>query len=191
MLDKAYILRYAWHSETALPSAIIHKEKNVMPALGGRQPAGWQFLDYSGEKKSLQGFTGEITAVSLPGLLTALGAMTSALNAVVLGTISKTSWGEETIVSNTRPTDKDAQIETELLVMCQGATSEAPWSFRIPTVDYTAFNYADPPAGDSVIISGAGATAATTALVDAIEALFKMPNDETEAVVVVGMKVVR
>lgn len=162
-----------------------------MPALGGRQPASWQLLDYSGEKKSLAGFTGEITAVSLPGLLTALGAFTTALNAVVLGVVSKTSWGEETIVSNTRPTDKDAQIETEMLVLMQGATSEAPYSFRIPTVDYTAFNYADPPAGDSVIISGAGASAATTALVAAIEALFKMPNDETEAVVVVGMKVVR
>lgn len=162
-----------------------------MPALGGRQPAGYQFLDYSGEKKSIQLFTGEITAASLPGLLTQLGALESALAGVTLGTISKRSWGEETIVSNTRPTDKDAQIETELLVMCQGATSEAPYSFRIPTVDYTAFNFADPPAGDSVIISGAGASAQTTALVSAIEAVARMPDDETEGVVVVGMKVVR
>jgi len=72
-----------------------------------------------------------------------------------------------------------------------GATSQAPWSFRIPTVDYTAFNFADPPAGDQVILSGAGATAATTAFITALEAVAKMPNDETEAVVVVGMEVVR
>jgi len=162
-----------------------------MPAIGGRQPAGWQYLDYSGEKKSIQLFTGEITAVSIAGLLTQLGALTTAFNAVTLGTLAKSSWGEETIVSNTRPTDKDAQIETELLVMCVGDTTEAPFSFRIPTVDYTAFNYADPPAGDSVIISGAGATAATTNLVTAIEAVAKMPNDETEGITVVGMKVVR
>lgn len=162
-----------------------------MPAIGGRQPVTIQYLDYSGEVKSIRGYSGEITAVSLPGFLTAFGALQTALDAVTLGTRSKTSWGEETVVSNTRPSDKDAQIESELLVRLRGATSEAPWSFRIPTVDYTAFNYADPPAGDQVIISGAGATAATTALVTAIEALLKMPDDETEAVEVVGMEVVR
>lgn len=110
---------------------------------------------------------------------------------MTLGVRAKQSWGEETIVSNDRAAVKDAQVETELLVRVQGATTEAPWSFRIPTVDYTAFNYADPPAGDSVIISGAGASAATTALVAALEAVAKMPNDETEAIVVVGMEVVR
>lgn len=162
-----------------------------MPAIGGRQPASFQYRDYSGEVKSIRIFTGEITAVSLPGLLTDLGDLATALDAVTLGVRSKQTWGEETIVSNERAATKDAQIESELLVRVQGATSEAPWSFRIPTVDYTAFNYADPPAGDSVILSGAGASAATTALVAAIEAVAKMPDDETEAVVVVGMEVVR
>jgi len=161
-----------------------------MPALGGRQPIGFQFLDYSGERKSISLFANEITAISLPGLLTEISALQTALAAVTLGTIARTSWGNEEVLSNTRPTEKDAQIETELLVMVRGATTEAPWSFRIPTVDYTAFNYADPPAGDSVIISGAGASAATTALVTAIEA-FSMPDDETEGIEVVGMKVVR
>lgn len=163
-----------------------------MPALGGRQPYSISLLDYSAELKSIPGlFTGEITAITIAGLLTQLGTFKTALNAVVLGVIARERWGEETILSNTKATEKDAQVESELLVLCQGATSEAPHSFRIPTIDYTAFNYADPPAGDSVIISGAGASAATTALISAIEATFKMPNDETEALNVVGMKVVR
>lgn len=162
-----------------------------MPAIGGRQPLTIVYRDYSGETKSARLYTGEITAVSLPGLLTAIGDLTTAMDAVTLGVRAKEHWGEETVVSNARASVKDAQVETEMLVRLQGATSEAPWSFRIPTVDYTAFNYADPPAGDQVIISGAGATAATTALVSAIEALCKMPDDETEAVVVVGMEVVR
>lgn len=162
-----------------------------MPALGGRQPYSVSYRDYSGETKSLQLFTGEITAVSLPGLLTELGTFQTALDAVTLGVRARQQWGEETIVSNARAATKDAQIESELLVRCRGAVSEAPFSFRIPTVDYTAFNYADPPAGDQVILSGAGATAATTALIDAIEATFKMPTDETEGLVVVGMEVVR
>lgn len=162
-----------------------------MPAIGGRQPVGVQFLDYSGEVDTIRLYAGEITAVSIAGFLADFGDLQTALDAVTLGTRSKQNWGEETVVSNTRPIDKDAQVETQMLVRVQGATSEAPWSFRIPTVDYTAFNYASPPAGDQVIISGAGASAATTALVDAIEAFCKMPNDETEAVVVVGMEVVR
>lgn len=162
-----------------------------MPALGGRQPFSVSYRDYSGETKSILLFTGEITAVSLPGLLADLGDLTTALDAVTLGVRAREQWGEETILSNARAASKDAQIETEMLVRVMGAVTEAPWSFRIPTVDYTAFNYADPPAGDQVIISGAGASAATTALIDAIEAVAKMPTDETEAVVVVGMEVVR
>jgi len=162
-----------------------------MPQLGGRQPVGLQYLDYSGQVKSIRLYAGEITAVSLPGFLTAFGTLKTALDAVTLGVRSAESWGEETTVSNARAATKDAQVETELLVRVMGATSEAPWSFRIPTVDYTAFNYADPPAGDQVILSGAGASAATTALIDALEALVKMPDDETEAITVVGMNVVQ
>lgn len=161
-----------------------------MPALGGSQPVVFQYRDYSGETKSLRVYAGEITAVSLPGLLTDIGDLQTALDNVTLGVRSKQSWGEETVVSNERATAKEAQIESEMLVRCMGATTERPFSFRIPTVDYTAFNYADPPAGDTVILSGAGASAATTALVAAIEALCKMPDDETEALQVVGMNVV-
>jgi len=154
-----------------------------MPALGGRQPVGLQYLDYSGQVKSIRLYAGELTAVSLPGFLTAFGTLKTALDAVTLGVRSSEFWGEETTVSNTRPTDKSAQVETRMLVRVKGATTEKPWSFVIPTVDYDAFNYID----NQVILSGAGASAATTALVDALEAFCKMPDDETEAIVVVGM----
>jgi len=130
-----------------------------MPPLGGRQPFTVVYRDYSGETKSIRLYTNEITAVSIAGLLSELGDFTAALDAVTLGVRAKEHWGEETIVSNARAASKDAQVETELLVRCIGASTERPFSFRIPTVDYTAFNYADPPAGDQVIISGAGASA--------------------------------
>lgn len=162
-----------------------------MPALGGRQPITIQYRDYSGEVKSIRAYVGELTAVSLPGFLSDFGDLQTALDAVTLGVRSAQTWGEETIVSNQRPTEKDAQIETEMLVRLIGDTTEAPWSFRIPTVDYTAFNYADPPAGDQVIISGAGASAATTALITALETLLRAPWDEAETMTVVGMEVVR
>lgn len=159
-----------------------------MPALGGRQPVGIQLLAYSGKKESIDDmFSDEITAVSIGGFLTQFGALVTAIDNVTLGTISQTSWGERTTVSNTRPTNKAAQLESSMLVSLIGNTTEQPFSFRIPTIDFTAFNYASPPAGDNVIISGAGASAATTALVTAIQALLKTPWDETEEVTVVGM----
>lgn len=162
-----------------------------MPALGGRQPYTVVYRDYSGKTKSVRLYTNEITAVSLPGLLTELGDFITALDAVTLGVRASQQWGEETIVSNAKAAEKDAQIETEMLVRVRGAVTQKPWSFRIPTVDYTAFNYAEPPAGDQVIISGPGASAATTALITAIQTTFKHPDDETEALEVVGMEVVK
>lgn len=161
-----------------------------MPAVGTRQPISIQYRDYSGETKSIRLYAGELTAVSLPGFLTQLAALESALDAVTIGRRAATSYGAETILSNERAVAKAAQIETELLVRVQGATTERPWSFRIPTVDYNTFAFADPPAGDTVIISGAGADSRTTALITALEALVKMPDDDTEGVVVVGMNVV-
>lgn len=162
-----------------------------MPAVGTKQPIVYSIMDYSKETKTIRLPVGEITAVSLPGLLTALSTFETALDGVLLGVRHKQSWGAETVVTNTPPTEKDAQVETEMLVRLQGATTEAPFSFRIPAVDYTAFNYASPPAGDSVILSGAGASSPTTALISAIEALVKTPWDDAEACVVVGMEVVR
>jgi hypothetical protein len=162
-----------------------------MPAVGTSQPIVYSILDHSEETKTIRLPVGEITAVSLPGLLTNLSAFETALDAVLLGVRHKQSWGSETVVTNTPPVDKDAQVETEMLVRLRGATTEAPFSFRIPAVDYTAFNYASAPAGDSVILSGDGASAATTALITAIEDMVKCPWDDTEAVVVVGMNVVK
>jgi len=163
-----------------------------MPALGGRQPITYQFLPHSGKAVSADRFfANEITALSIGGFLDLLGDLTAAIDAVTIGQLSKTSWGEETVVSNTAPSNKNAQQESQMLIRMRGATTQAPYSVRIPTIDFTAFNYAPPPNGDIVIISGAGATTATTDLVSAIQALCKMPDDETEAVVVVSMEAER
>jgi hypothetical protein len=162
-----------------------------MPAVGNVNPVGVAYRDYSGEVKNIRLYAGELTAVTLPGFLTKFGALQTALDVVTLGQRAKTSWGEETYVSNDPASTKPAQVETEILVRVQGATTERPWSFRIPTADYDAFNFADLPARDHVIISGAGASAATVALVAAIEDLCRMPDDNTEAVSVIGMNVVR
>jgi len=158
-----------------------------MPALGGSQPYGLQLLDHSNERKSFEIFIGELTAVSLPGALTQMGAFYDSVDDITIGNISRNTWGERTYISNTPPTNKMAQIETEILVTYRGVTSEAPFSFRIPTANYDAFNWV----GDSAILTGAGASAATTAFIDAFEDLARNPDDETELVEVTGIYVVK
>ena len=158
-----------------------------MPALGGSQPIGFQLLDYSNERKSFEVFAGEITAISLPGFLTQLGALYDAVEDVVIGKISRENWGERVYITNTPPTNKMAQIETEILVTYRDAVNEAPFSFRIPTANYDAFNWI----GDSAILTGAGASAATTALIDAMVDLLRAPNDETHGIEVTGIYVVK
>jgi len=159
-----------------------------MPALGGRQPIGFQYLDYSNERDTVTVYANEITAISLPGLLTQIGALQTALNAVTLGTLSKTSFGNEEYLSNTKPTDKMAQVETQLLVRAMDSVTEQPFSFRIPTADYTKFNYGTD--SDQAILSGAGASAETLALVTALEA-FSSPYNEGNTMTVLGIEVVR
>jgi len=161
-----------------------------MPAVGSRQPITVQYLDAHGKVQSFSAFAGELTAVSLPGFLTQFGALQTALDGITLGTRSAQSWGEATQVSNTLPGDKDASVATEILVRYMGATTQKPYSLRIPTADYSVFNYSDPPNGDSIQFSGAGASAATLAFVTAFEALCKSPDDDAEAVIITGMSIV-
>lgn len=160
-----------------------------MPALGTSQTLKVQMLDYSGEREGLLPaiHVGEITAVSLPGFLTNLAALETAIDAIVLGTRAQTGYIVNTVNSNTRPADKNAQVETQMLVTYMGDTTEKSYSFRIPTVDYDAFNYVD----DEVILSGAGASAATTAFITAFENIARAPDDDAETVTVTSMRVVR
>jgi hypothetical protein len=109
---------------------------------------------------------------------------------VTLGTLNKVTYAHEQVISNDNAPTKDAQVETQMLVRLQSAVTQRPFSFRFGTADYTAFNYATYPAGDQVIIAGAGASAATTALINAIQAVVIDPVTG-EAAEVVGIEVVR
>lgn len=157
-----------------------------MPALGDRSPLSISYMDHSAELRAVGLYSGVLTAGTLPGFLTAFGALQAAIDAVVLGVRARQAFGTQTIVSNTPPANANAQIETEVLVRARGATTQAPYSFRIPTVDYAKFNWI----GDSAVLSGAGATAETLALVTALQAVAKMPNDPTEAIVIIAIEVV-
>jgi len=160
-----------------------------MPPLGTFDQYSAQILDYSGERKSITFPVFEITGVSLPTYNTEMGLFEDALQAVILGTLAKTTTSLVNYVSNTRPASKTAQIETEMLVSFVDDVTAEPDSFRLTTVNYAAFNYADPPAGDYVIFTGAGATEATTDFVAAFEQVAR--SKAGNAVTITGMMVVR
>jgi len=163
-----------------------------MPAIGVAYPAQVQLLDYSGERQGIPNlYVGALSDTTFEDIGTDFEAFITALNAIVIGTIAKTGYGMSEVVSNTKPTDKNAQIESEMLVSLIDSATSAPFSFRIPTIDYTAFNYGTGDAGDEVIISGAGATAATLAFVAAVNAVMRSPFDPSNFATVVGMRVVK
>lgn len=73
---------------------------------------GFSMLDYSREKASFSLATGEVTAASLPGLLTEVGTLRGAIDGITDGTVSDERLTVfETNLSNTPPTDLNSQRE--------------------------------------------------------------------------------
>jgi len=163
-----------------------------MPALGFKSPVAIQFLDASGEVKTIPNLFGiPVNETTYEDAVTDLGVLVTALEGITLGVITRTQIGTAEQITNTRPSDKTAQIETEMLVSMRDNVTQQPWSFRIPTADYAAHNYASPPSGDEVIIAGAGATAATLAAVAAFNAHLRSPYDGANPSIVLGMRIVK
>jgi len=162
-----------------------------MSAVGDYPFVRSQVMDYSKERKSTRWTVGPITALTLPGLLPQIGDWNAALQAVIFGTITEEEFGVNDVVSNARPSTAAAQVETRMLIGYVDSVTGEPESESIYTVDYTKFNYSEGEgAGDYVIIAGAGASAETVDLIDAIEAMAKFPGTNN-AITVTYMKVVR
>lgn len=78
---------------------------------------GFTILDYSREKSTLALATGNITAVSIAGTLTQVGALRTAIDGIILGVISDERLSVfETNLSNIPPVSELAQIESAWLV---------------------------------------------------------------------------
>lgn len=82
----------------------------------------FSLLDHSKEVKNTSLLTGNVTAVSLPGLLTQIGTLRAAIDAITLGTVA----GEmlvafDTNLSNAIPASELAQVETVWIVQYEDA----------------------------------------------------------------------
>lgn len=83
----------------------------------------YTFLDYDRESGSTNIQTGAVTAVSLPGLLTQIGNLRTAIGNITLGTISGESlYAFRTRLSNAPPASPLAQRETVWVVHYEDVT---------------------------------------------------------------------
>jgi len=75
-------------------------------------------IDYDAENATSSFYTGDVTAVSLPGLLTQFGDLKAAIAGITLGTMRQEALKVfDTRLSNGKPSDKEAQRETKWLVV--------------------------------------------------------------------------
>lgn len=98
----------------------------------------WTLRDYSGESSGVTIYNGDITAVSLPGFLTAVGTGRAAIEGITLGIVAKEQWvGDNTVLSAESPTNVFAQRELKWLVRYHDDVTQDKAKLEIPTADPT------------------------------------------------------
>lgn len=146
--------------------------------MASRHYIEFELLDFSEGKSSFTVQFGALTALSLPGFLTQLGALRTALDGITLGTISRERWiGDETPLSNIPPLDSSAQVELTWLVRFVGNLTAQQGSVSIATPDLSLLSaqfkdhidYSDPD---------------VAAFITAFETIARMPNNDAETVTI-------
>jgi len=131
---------------------------------------GLSLRDSSNELGKSQWNIGDLTAISLAGALTQMGALKTAIEGVTLGVVASERWGDDDIVSNSIPSSALAQRGVKWNVLIEDNTTHLKTTNYIPTADLSLLP--DAPGGgkleDLDLSTGAGA-----ALKDAIEDLAK------------------
>jgi len=131
---------------------------------------GLSLRDSSNELGKSQWNIGDLTAISLAGALTQMGALKTAVENVTLGVVASERWGDDDIVSNSIPSSALAQRGVKWNVLIEDNVTHLKTTNYIPTADLSLLP--DAPGGgkleDLDLSTGAGA-----ALKDAIEDLAK------------------
>lgn len=126
---------------------------------------------------------GAVTAVSIAGLLTQWGTLKTAIDGIILGVIASESLVmDATVLSNAMPADENAHRELKWLVTYQGDTSLKKFRLEIPTPDATL----RVPGSDDVLLT----QPAIAAFVAAFEDVARSPDNDTETVTVLSIKMV-
>lgn len=145
----------------------------------------WQFRDFGKETSNVKIYNGAITAVSLPGFLTAFGNMRAALEGITLGIASQESWvGDITVISAASPTNQEAQREKKWLGRYHDTVTQKKYTFEVPTADLTAVALlANSDFADLAV-------APMSTFVTQFNAFARSPDSDTNAVVLDSMQFV-
>lgn len=145
------------------------------------------FRDVDGEESTFQLPNGAITATSIAGFLTEYGDLKNALDAITLGVLARDQWvGDKTEIDPSVPTNNFAQRELKLRISMIGNAGSPEFYRTIPTPDLSLVTIVPDSGGVIDITQGVE----MLALVAAIEALARHPDDPTETVTVTKMTVV-
>ena len=141
-------------------------------------------LDNSDEKSNVTIYHGAITPTSLAGFLAQFGAVRNAIDAITLGTMHKEMWvGDNTTLSQVRPTSEFAQREVKWLVRYRGNTSNKIYTLTIPTAD---------PAGR--MVAGTDQANLTNpqiqTFITEFQGFARTPDDDQENVTVLDIRLV-
>lgn len=134
---------------------------------------GLSLRDSSNELGKTEWNIGDLTAVSLAGALTQMGALKAAVEAVTLGVVASERWGDSDVVSNSIPSSGNAQRGVKWNVLIEDNTTHLKTTNYIPTADLSLLPNA--PGGgkleDLDLTTGVGQD-----LKEAVEALVKYPG---------------
>lgn len=96
---------------------------------------GLTIRDSSDELGRTEFNIGDITAVSLPGALTQMGAFRDALDAITLGTMAGTRFGDADLLSNAVPASKLAQRGIKWNLSLEDTVTLQKFTNKVPTAD--------------------------------------------------------
>jgi len=132
----------------------------------------------------------DITAANRDAQDTLFQSLVTAVAALTLGAITKTSYISQVTQATTQPTDGAAR-ELKLLVQYQvssGANAGARWNTTVPCLDPSKVSYVINVNAKDVVDPTVGTE--LLAFIDAFEAFAVDPANGTGSVIVVGLKVV-
>lgn len=97
---------------------------------------GFTMLDYSDERSAFSLATGDVTAGTLAGLLTEVGALRTAIEGITLGVVANERLTVfDTALSATPPASELAQVESAWLVQYSDDVSSKNYTLTIGTAD--------------------------------------------------------
>lgn len=157
-----------------------------MTLINSSNPATISLRDAGNEIGTVKLYGADITAENLDAQDTKWDALATLILAMQLGAMTQNTYINKTTYSTTQPTNGAAR-ELKLLIQGQSAAGKRA-SFTIPCLDVSKVNYViNINAKDVVLLS---APTAMTALITALNGFWVDKDDNTDAMTVIGAKVV-